>query len=214
MRIFCVVVAAFFLCGKAEAQRVEFGTYVMTQGDTEVSREHYRFDGTTLADTVVFPSRGVRMESIASYDGAFSPVSYVLDLFRGIGAEPVQRVNVAFDDTAAVWSTQTELGDSDGVTQLQGSYAFMQNLVFAHLAVVLLKYDHERGGVQNFDVWMPEQAGTVSMAVEFTTNTEGTVEIVGTVMNVEVDEHGWMRSATVPYQNVTVGSVDRTPPRG
>jgi hypothetical protein len=184
----------------------------MTQGAIEVTRENYRFDGTTLADTVDFPSRAVRLESIASYDGAFSPVSYALDLFRGTGAEPVQRVNVAFDDTAAVWSTQTELGDSDGVTQLEGSYAFMQNLVFAHLAVVLLKYDHERGGAQSLKVWMPEQAATMSMVIEFATSTQGTVEIAGTTMNVEVDETGWLRRATVPSQNVTVESIDRNTP--
>jgi hypothetical protein len=200
------------LCGAVEAQRVELGTYVMTQGATEVTRENYRFDGTMLADTVEFPSRAVRMESIASYDGAFSPVSYALDLFRGTGAEPVQRVNVVFDDTAAVWSTQTEMGDSDGVTQLEGSYAFMQNLVFAHLAVVLLKYDHERGGEQSLNVWMPEQAATVSMAIEFNSSTEGRVEIAGTVMSVEIDENGWLRRATVPSQNVTVESIDHTTP--
>lgn len=208
----CILAVALFLCGSVEAQRVEIGTYVMSQGTTEVSRERYRFDGTTLADTVEFPSRGVRMETVASYDGLYTPVSYVLDLFRGTGQDPVQRVNVAFDDTAAVWSTQTELGDNSGVTQLDGPYTFMQNLVFAHLAVVLLKYDHGRGGEQHLHVWMPEQAATFDMNIEFTSRTTGTVAVAGTVMNVEVDEDGWLRSASVPTQNVIVESIDRAPP--
>jgi hypothetical protein len=208
----CILVVALLLCGRVEAQRVELGTYVMSQGAAEVSRERYRFDGTTLADTVEFPSRGVRMESIASYDRTYTPVSYALDLFRGAGHEPVQRVNVAFDNTAAVWSTQTELGDDSGVTQLDGPYAFMQNLVFAHLAVVLLKYDHERAGEQRLNVWMPEQAAALTMEIEFASSTEGTVEIAGTVMNVVVDESGWLRRASVAAQNVTVESINEASP--
>ena len=212
MRRFCIIVAGLIVCGNVEAQRVESGTYVMSQGVAEVSRESYWFDGTTLADTVEFPTRGIRMESVASYDRSYSPVSYALDLFTSTAAEPVQRVDVAFDDTAAVWSSQTELGDSSGVTRLEGPYAFMQNLVFAHLAVVLLKYDHEEAGSQNIDVWMPEQAATLNVAIEFSSNTEGTVEIAGTVMNVEVDDSGWLRRATVPDQNLTIESYHQNSP--
>lgn len=212
MREFWILVAALFACDNVQAQLGQTGMYVASQGAVEVSRESYDFDGTTLADTVDFPSRGIRMESVASYDRYLSPVSYALDLFRGIGDEPVQRVNVAFDEAEAVWSTQTELGDSSGVTQLDSPYAFMQNLVFAHLAVVLLKYDHTEGGEQNLNVWMPEQASTLTMAIEFTTESEGSVEIAGTVMNVEVDSSGWLRRATVPSQNLTVESIDRIAP--
>ena len=214
MREFHILVSALFVCGSLHAQRIESGTYVMSQGVTEVTRESYHFDGTALADTVDIPSRGIRMASIASYDGSFSPVSYALDLFRGTAEVPVQRVNVTFDDTTAVWSTSTELGDSTGVTQLDGPYAFMQNLVFAHLAVVLLKYDHTSGGEQILNVWMPEQAATLAMTIEFTSSTLGSVEIGGTVMTVEIDESGGLRRAGVVAQNVTVESLAGTSPSG
>jgi hypothetical protein len=211
MRGFCVFVLALLFPATLPAQRVESGVFVMSQGAVEVTRERYGFDGATLADTVDFPSSGIRMESVARYDESYSPVSYALDLFRGAGEVPVQRVDVSFGDTAATWSTHTELGDSAGVTPLEGPYAFMQNLVFAHLAVVLLRYDHATGGDQNLNVWMPEQTAVLTMAIEFTSSTEGTVEIAGAAMNVEVDEGGWLRRATVPTQNVTVESRDQYP---
>ena len=209
MRGFCVFVVALYIPAALQAQRVEVGGYVMLQGPIEVTHEAYGFDGTTLADTLDFPSRGIRMESVARYDADYSPVSYELELFRHSGEVPVQEVSVSFGDTGAVWQTRTELGDSTGVTQLEGSYAFMQNLVFAHLAVVLLKYDHSRGGTQSLNVWMPEQASLVNMEITFASSTNGTVEIARTAMNVEVDDTGWLRHATVPAQNVTVESREQ-----
>lgn len=196
-------------CMKAHAQIVETGTYVMYQGDAEVSREIYSFDGTTLADTVNIPSRGIRMESVARYDAELAPVSYSLDLFQGGGDVAVQHVDVSFSDTAAVWSTETQLGDSSAVSPVRGPYAFMQNLVFAHLAVVLLRYDRDRGGTQHLNVWMPEQGGLSEVAMEFTSGTNGTVDIGNARFNVMVDEDGWLRRATVPAQNVSVESSNR-----
>ena len=189
-----------------EAQRAEAGVYVMSQGSVEVTRETYRLEGTTLTGTVIFPLRGLRLECVAEYDADYSPVPYKLDLFRGEGEEPAQVVSVSFGDTAAAWSTRSELGDSSGVTPLEGPYAFMQNLVFGHLAVVLLKYDHDEGGTQNLNVWIPEQSAVMTMTINFTSESEGTVEIAGTVMNVRVNESGWLRAADVPAQNVTVES--------
>ena len=204
MRTFCIILAVCFLPAAASAQRVEVGGYEVLQGSTEVTRETYVFDGTTLSDTVEIPSRGIRMESVARYDGEYSPLSYVLQLFRASGDVPIQEVDVSFGDTAAVWSTHTELGDSTGVSPIEGPYAFMQNLVFAHLAVVLLKYDHARGGAQTLGVWMPEQATVLNMEIAFTSSTNGTVVIGGTAMNIEVDETGWLRRANVPTQNIKV----------
>jgi hypothetical protein len=206
MRAFCIVLALCFLPAGFQAQRVEVGGYVMLQGSIEVTHETYAFDGTTLSDTLEIPSRGIRMESVARYGRAYAPVSYQLELFRTSGKVPVQDVNVSFGDTAAVWSTHTEMGDSAGVSPVEGAYAFMQNLVFAHLAVVLLKYDHVVGGTQSLDVWVPEQGAVLNMEITFTSSTSGTVEIAGTVMNVEVDDTGWLRRATVPAQNVIVES--------
>ena len=214
MRALFFLATALLFATTVQAQQVRSGTYLMSQGTVEVTRETYGFDGATLADTVDFPTRGIRMESTASYDENYSPISYALDLFRGSAEVPVQRVDVTFDDTAAVWSTHTEVGDSTGTTALEGPYAFMQNLVFAHLAVILLKYDHAKGGDQTLDVWMPEQESAVSMTIEFTSGTEGTVEIAGTVMNVEIDEGGWLTRAAVPAQHVTVESVAQTSPAG
>jgi hypothetical protein len=203
---FRILALLSFLPAALLAQRVERGGYIMLQGPVEVTHETYGFDGTTLSDTVDFPARGIRMESIARYDGEYSPVSYVLDLFSGSDDVPVQQVVVSFDDTAAVWSTHTELGDSTGVTRLERPYAFMQNLVFAQLAVVLLRYDHARGGTQRLNVWMPEQAASLNLEITFTSTTSGNVQIAGTAMNVEVDDDGWLRSAAVPAQHITVES--------
>ena len=214
MRELCIVLTALFSSVTVQAQLVRTGTYVMHQGTVEVTRETYSFDGATLADTVDFPSRGIRMESVARYDDAQLPISYALQVFRGQAEVPVQRVNVTFGDTAAVWSTHTELGDSTGVTPLDGPCGFMQNLVFAHLAVALLNYDHVAGGEQTLDVWIAEQAAVLNMAIEFISSTEGTVNIGGTLMNVEVDEDGWLLSASVPSQNVSVRSIDHTSPDG
>ena len=211
MRGFYVISLVVTLPVVLQAQRVEEGVYVMSQGAVEVTRESYRFDGTMLADTVDFPLRGLRLESVAEFDAEYSPVSYTLDLYRGGGDEPAQVVNVSFADTAAAWSTSSELGDSSGVTPLQGPYAFMQNLVFGHLAVALLKYDHDVGGPQSLNVWIPEQSEVMEMTIDFNSDTQGTVEIAGTVMNVQIDENGWLRSAAVPAQNVIVESLDPEP---
>ncbi len=204
----CFLFLASLFSTSLEAQRLETGIYTMSQRGIEITREIYRLDGTTLTDSLDFAARGIRMESVARYDDAFSPVSYTLDLFSGAAEVPVQQINVTFTGTAANWSTHTQAGDSTGITQLDGPYAFMQNLIFAHLAVVLLKYDHESGGTQSVNVWMPEQASTMTMEITFTSSTNGSVEIAGTVMTVEVDESGWLRRATVPSQNVTVESTD------
>ncbi len=206
-----VLLVCLCWCVAAQAQIVETGMYVTYQGDAEVSREVYSFDGTTLVDTVNIPFRGIRMESVALYDAEHAPVSYTLELFQGGGDEAVQQVDVSFSDTAVVWSTQTELGDSSAVSPVQGPYAFMQNLVFAHLAVVLLRYDHERGGAQHLNVWMPEQGALLNVAMEFTNGTSGTVDIGNARFNVVLDEGGWLRSATVPAQNVSIESSNRGP---
>ena len=208
MRGLFVFIAMVFCHACLQAQPVEAGSYVMLQGPIEVTHETYGFDGTTLTDTLDFPARGIRLESVSRYDAEFSPVSYALQLFRGSGEVPVQEVNVSFIDTAAVWSTHSELGDSTGVTRMERPYVFMQNLVFAQLAVVLLKYDHARGGAQSLTVWMPDQALALSLEIEFTSATNGTVDVAGTTMHVEVDGTGWLRRATVPAQNVTVESSD------
>ena len=208
MRRVFFFVAALLLPATIQAQRVEVGGYVMLQGTIEVAYETYGFDGTTLTDTVDFPARGIRLESVARYTADYSPVSYMLELFRGDGEVPAQEVNVSFGDNGAVWMTHTEQSDSSGVTPLEGPYAFLQNLIFGQLAVVLLKYDHEQGGAQSLNVWMPEQTALLTMEITFSSSTNGVVEIAGTAMNVEVDSNGWLRRATVPAQNVTVESRD------
>lgn len=202
----CAFAAILLFPTILQAQLSERGTFVMFQGQQEVLTESYSFDGTTLTDTVDFLARGIRMESVSQYDADFTPTSYELDLYRDGNEIPVQYVGVQFNDTAAVWSTRTQLGDSTGVTLLDDPFVFMQNLVFAHLAVVLLKYDHGAGGDQSLNVWMPEQAAVLPMRISFTSPTIGNVEIAGTAMNVEVDESGWLRRAAVPVQNVTVES--------
>ncbi len=192
-------------------QAVEVGTYVMTQGGAEISHENYRFDGTTLSDTAYFPTRGVRLVSVADYDSSRSPIFFKLDVF-GVGeVSPFQTVTVMFADSAASWTTSTATGDSSGVSQLESPYAFMQNLVFAQLAVVLLKYDHDLGGTQRVRVWMPETVGTTEMEMTFSAATTGVVRIANTTMNVEVNEHGWLQRATVPMQNVVVERQERIP---
>jgi len=210
MRTLCFLASAFLFPGVVGAQPVEVGGYVMSQGAIEVTRETFGFDGTTLSDTVDFPSRGIRMESVARYAIDYSPLSYELMLYSGSGETPVQQVDVSFTETSASWSTRTEFGDSTGVTPLEGPYAFLQNLVFAHLAVVLLQYDHEAAGNQTLNVWMPEQAAVLPMEIEFTSGTDGTVSIAGTLMNVEVDAAGWLRRAAVPSQDVSVEWIEGT----
>lgn len=212
MREFVFFFAASLCSVQLQAQHVQAGAYVMLQGPIEVTHEAYGFDGTTLADTLEFPARGIRLVSVSRYDEEYTPTSYALELYRGSGEGPVQEVGVLFNDTAAVWSTQSELGDSTGVTRIDRPYVFMQNLVFAHLAVVLLKYDHAKGGTQSLQVWMPEQAVALPLEITFTSATNGIVEVAGTAMNVEVDSNGWLHRASVPAQNVTVESSDNETP--
>jgi hypothetical protein len=210
MRSFHIVVAGLLCAGALRGQRTEGGTYVMYQGGAEVTRESFSFDGATLTDTVRLLTRGIRLESVARYDAQHSPESYLLLLYEDSLELPVQQVDVTFSDTAAIWSTHAATGDSSGVARLDGPVAFMQNLVFAHLAVVLLKYDHAVGGTQTLDVWMPEGGAALIMQIEFASGRDGTVDFAGTTMNVEVDETGWLRRATVPAQNVTIESMNRS----
>ena len=104
----------------------------------------------------------------------------------------------------------------------------MQNPVFAHLALSLLRLDRTSQETQRISMWIPEGAAVVQLSVDWASPNNGIADFAGIAMQFETDEVGWLRSVRIPVQGVSVkwqptleaevevrsGGVDTIPPEG
>lgn len=188
------------------AAQVRSGGFVASQDGKEISRERYRFDGSTLEAELELAERGIRLSTRTEYTPALSPARYRLSAYGGGGRAPVQELDAAFGDSVR-WTTRTVGVPAAGVSPITQPYAMMQNLLFSHLAVLLLRYSRPAGGVQVMDLWSPDGARVVQVRMQLRGDS-GSVEMGGVSVGVTTDRDGWLRSASVPAQRV---SVERRP---
>ncbi len=185
------------------AQSVESGAYVVKQGDTEVSRERYRFDGSVLTDTVDLSTRGLRLATEMVLDGSGAPVRYRSVVINLATADEMQMLEVSFSDSLVQW-TVTGAGATEGSTAISSPVVMMQNPAFAHLAVALLRLDPSVRGTQRLNMWIPEGAIVVDLEVDFDTPNSGAARMAGTSMEFDTDATGWLRQVRIPAQGVVV----------
>ncbi len=196
-----ILIGLLLWASPAPAQ-VRAGGFVARQDGREIMRERYRFDGTTLEADVEVPARGVRLHTRTEYTPALSPARYRIAAYGGAGRAPVQELDATFGDSVR-WTARIAGRPAAGAVAISRPFAVMQNLLFSHLAAILLRYSRPAGGVQVLDVWFPEgnRVGQLRMSFQ---GDSGTVEVGGTSLRVTTDRDGWLRSATVPAQRLVV----------
>jgi pimeloyl-ACP methyl ester carboxylesterase len=185
------------------AQTAHSGAYTVKQGDTEVSREHYHFDGSVLTDTLDLTARGLRLVTEMVLSGSGAPVRYLSDVVNLATADEMQGLEVSFSDSVVDW-TVTGAGATSGSTAIARPFVMMQNPAFAHLALALLRLDPAARDTQRLNMWIPEGAVVVELEVEFETPNSGGASIAGTLMEFETGDDGWIRRVWIPAQGVVV----------
>src|SRR6185503_6016425 len=113
--------------------QVRSGAYVARQGDAEVTRETYRFDGHTLKADVDLPSRGLRLETTTEYSSRLSPMKYQAVVKGGAG-NILQDMGAVFDDSVK-WTMRAGGATRNGISKISRPYSMFQNLMFSQLAV-------------------------------------------------------------------------------
>jgi len=207
-------------------QTVRSGAYTVMQGDTEVSRERYLFDGSALSDTVDLTARGLRLVTEMIVDTSGVPLQYRSDVLNLATGNEIQGLEVSFSDSVVEW-TVTGAGATSGSTPISRPFTMMQNPAFAHLALALLRTDTAEQEAQRLHMWVPEGAVVVELVVDYQTANTGTAMIAGTSMEFETDEDGWLKRVRIPAQGVVVewhqelsdargiersGAIDTVPP--
>lgn len=184
--------------------QVRSGGFVARQDGKEITRERYRFDGTTLEADVRLAGRGVRVTTRTEYTPALAPARYRAAVYGEGGRTAVQEVDAAFGDSVA-WTVRNVGVPVSGAALITRPFATMQNLVFSHLAAILLRYSRPSGGVQVLDVWLPEGGRVGQLRMSFKGDS-GTVDVGGSTMRVTTDRDGWLRTVSIPAQGVSVES--------
>jgi alpha-beta hydrolase superfamily lysophospholipase len=218
-----VLLAGLCAVPVAAHAQVRSGGFVASRDGKEISRERYRFDGSTLEADVELVDRGIRLSTRTEYTPALSPARYRLAAHGGGGRAPVQELDAAFGDSVR-WTGRSVGVPASGASGIRRPYATMQNLVFSQLAAILLRYSRPAGGVQVLDVWNADAARVMQLRMQFRGDS-GTVEVGNTSIRVTTDRDGWLRSASVPAQRINVswkpdvtlsalstGAADTVPP--
>lgn len=198
----CTLLLPLLLLGsEVNAQAGQTGAYVVRQGDVEISRERYWFDGSRLVDTVDLAARDLRLATEMVLEASGTLVEYQAEVLRLSDGSRVQLSEVVFGATVVKWAV---IGSATGETPISGPYGMMQNPVFAHLAVTLLRLDPASRSIQELNMWRPEQDSVVDLDVTFSSATTGTALFAGMVMEFETDSSGWLRHVEIPAQGVIV----------
>jgi hypothetical protein len=201
VRISGILVVATVLPVAASAQ-VRSGGYITKRAGVEVTRETYRFDRSTLTAQVEIPPRGLRLDTRTEFSQRLSPSRYHATV-RGLsGASTLQEIDATFGDSVH-WTLRAGAATRNGSNAISRPYAIFQNLMFSQLAVALLRYDRGGRGTQVVDLWLPEGARVGQLRMKFSGDS-GEVEMSGVTLYVKTDPSGWLRSAVVPQQSLTV----------
>ena len=181
------------------------GGYVVTQGGAEIVRERYDFDGAVLTSTMHVPSAGLIIRGTTRYDDMLSPLEFVATGHTHVDSAAFQTLEVTFGDSAVY--TVTGVNSQEGSTPLTRPYAVFRNLGFSHLAVALLRYDRDRGGRQEMQLWVPDGAVVIPLVMDLS-GEEGKLQLQGVPVNVQTFAGGWLRRAEIPLQGVVVEWVE------
>jgi pimeloyl-ACP methyl ester carboxylesterase len=184
------------------AQQVQTGAYVARQGETEITREKFRFDGRVLSAQVEVAGRGLFLETETTFDSAGSTSSYHLQVRGGLGGPVLQELEASVADSVR-WTLTASGRSSSGSASISRPAVIVQNLVFSQLAAALRVYDRGSGGRQVINVWLPEGGMVLPLGVELRGDS-GIVELGGVSMRVLLDSTGWVASLEVPAQGVVV----------
>ena len=184
------------------AQQVQAGAYVARQGETELTREKFRYDGRTLAAQVEVLGRSMFLETETAFDAAGSAAHYHLHLRAGLGAPVLQELDVTLGDSLR-WTLQAGGRSRGGSAAIGRPAAIIQNLVFSHLAAALRVYDRGAGGRQVINAWLPEGGTVLPLGVELRGDS-GTVDLGGVTIRVLLDSTGWVSRFEVPAQGLVV----------
>ncbi len=207
------------------AQQVRAGAYIARQGETEVSREKFRFDGRVLSAQVEVAGRGLFLETETAYDPTGATTRYQVHVRSGLGGPLLQELEATLGDSLR-WTLLAGGGGQprSGSAAIGRPAVIIQNLVFSQLAAALRLYHRGAGGRQVVSAWLPD-GGTVQPLGMELTGDSGTVDLGGTAIKVQLDSAGWVARFEVPAQGLVVtresdvaftprasGGVDTVPP--
>jgi pimeloyl-ACP methyl ester carboxylesterase len=206
-------------------QQVESGAYVALRGESEVTRERFRFDGRLLVADVEIVGRGLFLETRTDLDSTGSTRSYHLRVRAGMGGTVLQELTAEVHDSVRWTVSAGGRTQSGGDAPLRRPALVFQNLVFSQLAAGLRAYDRAAGGKQTLHAWLPETGQVQAVAVELRGDS-GAVDLAGVRINLALGKTGWVERFEVPTQGLTVvrhaevafsprasGTADTLPPR-
>ncbi len=196
------LVLALALIPAALSAQVRTGAFITRQAGVEITREIYRFDGTTLTADVDIPPRQMRLETQITFTPRLAPLTYHMVARNSASGTTLQDFEATFADSVH-WTARGVGGAQRGAGALKRPYALYQNLAFSHLAAVLLRHDRAIRGTQVMDLWLPDGGRTAQLRATFVGDS-AQLEMSGIVMHVKTDATGWLRSLSVPAQALTV----------
>jgi len=188
--------------GALAGQQLHVGAYVTRQGEVEVAREGYRFDGKSLVADVHVTSTGLFYQMQTDFDSTGSTSRYHLRVRTSLGGPLLQELEVVLDDSVR-WTLAAGGRSQRGTAPIGRPAAVIQNLVFSQLAAALRLYDRARGGRQTVSAWLPEGGVVLPLGLELRGDS-GTLDIGGVWLRVVVDSSGWVARFDVPAQGVVV----------
>jgi len=181
------------------------GGYIVTQGGAEIVRERFSFDGVELTSVMQITSARLIIRGTTRYDDVLAPLEFVASGHTHVDSAAFQTLEVVFDDSATF--RVTGANPQTGSTLLTRPYSVFRNLGFSHLAVTLLRYDRQRGGRQEIQLWVPDGAVVIPLVMELS-GSGGQLELQGIPVIVETSPEGWLRRAEIPLQGVVVEWMD------
>lgn len=204
MHVFRVARALLLLAipGPLASQVEQAGGFVTRRGGQDVARERYRFDGRSLRAEVELLGQGLFVETETVFEDRGVPGRYRARVRVGPGGAVITEVQATFADSIR-WRILSGGRVQDGVSPVRRPLFVVQNSVFAQLALALQMHGRRLGGRPVLYAWRPEGGGVSGLGVTLS-GTEGTVQLGGVRMEVELDESGWLRRLEVPAQGLVV----------
>lgn len=188
------------------AQQVELGAYVARRGETEVSRERYRFDGRRLTAEVELVGRGLVLETQTDVDSTGSALRYHVRVRAGLGGTVLQEVAAQLGDSVR-WTVSAAGRTQGGSAPVRRPAVVMQSLVFSQLAAALRAYDRVAGGRQTLYAWRPEGGVVQEVGIELRGDS-GTADVGGVTVNLALRAGAWVDRFDIPAQGLTVTRQD------
>lgn len=184
------------------SQAEQAGGFVTRRAGQVVARERYRFDGRSLRAEVELLGQGYLVEAETAFEDRGVPGWYRTRVRAAQGGAVMTEVQATFADSVR-WSVLSGGGLQDGVSPVRRPLFVAQNSIFSQLALALQMHGRSLGRRPLLYAWRPEGGAVSSVGVSLS-GQEGTVQLGGIRMEVELDASGWIRRLEVPAQNIVV----------